>query len=199
MEWNWPTWFLSVAAVAISGALAWFEGHWSRRPGLAMGFANHGGMWSDLVLLPFANAVIVPHLNAGVWIASAIAIGGLASVLLHVHWYGAGRPLDRHDREDGDHMWPRRAGRTWSADLSWSWWAHVFYVTGELVMILCFLVHPMPVDVVLLVAIIFTIHVPIGLLQPRYFLSGHIATMREQPLLLPSLVALWSVVALKWP
>ena len=23
-----------------------------------MGFANHGGMWSDLVLLPVANAVI---------------------------------------------------------------------------------------------------------------------------------------------
>ena len=38
-------------------------------------------------------------------------------------------------------------------------------------------------EVVMLVAAIFTIHVPIGLLQPRWFTTGHIATIVEQPLL----------------
>ena len=55
---------------------AWYEGCWAQRPGLDMGFANHGGMWGDLMLLPIANAVIVPHLTMGPWIAGAAADRG---------------------------------------------------------------------------------------------------------------------------
>ena len=51
VEWSWPTWVASVAAVLLSGAVAWLEGNWVRRSGLSMGFANHGGMWGDLLLL----------------------------------------------------------------------------------------------------------------------------------------------------
>ena len=51
--------------------------------------------------------------------------------------------------------------------------------------------------VVLLVCLVFTIHVPIGLLQPRWYLTGRIASLREQPLLLPCLSVLWLLTALK--
>jgi hypothetical protein len=61
-----------------------------------------------------------------------------------------------------------------------------------------FLVHAMPTDVVMLVAAIFTIHIPIGLLQPRWFKTGHIATVVEQPLLAPLLLAVWAVTLVKW-
>ncbi len=49
-----------------------------------------------------------------------------------------------------------------------------------------------------MVAAIFTIHIPIGLLQPRWFLSGQVASFRQQPLLLPCLAALWLISAAKF-
>ena len=189
MAWSWTTWVISVSAVVISGGLAWKEGNWRERPGLAMGFANHGGMWGDLVLLSMANAVIVPHLSIGWWLAAAVALSTLASILVHRHWYRPGGATD--------HMWPVHAHQSWWRDLSRAGWAHVLYVIGELTLLAGFALHALPSDVVILVAAIFTVHVPIGLLQPRWFLTGHIATVQEQPLLAPLLLALWSVTMLK--
>jgi hypothetical protein len=206
----------------MSAAVAWAESNWSRRPGLAMGFANHGGMWGDLVLLSMANAVVIPYLTWGPWLIGALLISGLASLWVHRHWYhplsiprefvshGEVKPeSDSHDGAHphspagdaalnaGDHMWPAHVHGSWWRDLSRSGWAHVAYVTGELTLLIGFLVHEMPADVVLLVAVIFTIHVPIGLLQPRWYKTGHIATVSEQPLLAPLLVALWAVTMVK--
>lgn len=192
MEWSWTAYGLSVAAVVVSGAAAWREGSWTRRPGLDLGFANHGGMWGDLLLLPIANAVIVPHLTAGVWLAGAAALAAMASIAVHVHWYRGNAAS--HACE---HMWPARPHGSWHRDLSMAGWLHVIYVAGELTLLIGFLLHPVPRDVVLLVAGIFTVHVPIGLLQPRYFVTRRIATLREQPLLGPCLLALWTVTFLK--
>lgn len=192
VEWSWTAWAVSATAVVASGAIAWAEGSWRRRPGLAMGFANHGGMWSDLVLLSLANAVIVPLLEPGWWIVGAALLALAASIWVHVYWYHGGKSVHA-----GEHMWPRRAHHTWWGDLSYAGWAHVLYVAGELTLLAGFLLHPMPAEVVMLVAAIFTIHVPIGLLQPRYFLTGHIATAIEQPLLAPLLLVLWAVTAVK--
>lgn len=222
MEWSWTTWAISVAAVVVSGATAWAEGNLTQRRGLAMGFANHGGMWSDLVLLSMANAVIVPHLTWGPWLIGALLTSAVASVWVHAHWYHPPSPTpdgfmpgetvvacDNPNHVDppllaidspedvGDHMWPAHAWGSWWRDLSWSGWAHVLYVTGELTLLAGFLLHTVPGDVVLLVTAIFTIHVPLGLLQPRWFRTGHIATITEQPLLAPLLVALWAVTVFK--
>lgn len=197
MEWSWTTWLVSVAAVVVSGAAAWLEGCWVRRPGLDMGFANHGGMWGDLLWLPIANAVIVPHLSIGPWIAGAVLLTALASSWVHHHWYrGAGGSADP-PLHSCEHMWPCRPHGSWWRDLSNAGWLHVLYVVGELCILIGFLIHPMPDAVVLVVAAVFTIHVPIGLLQPRWFLSGRIASFRQQPLLVPSLLALWAVAAVK--
>jgi hypothetical protein len=199
VEWSWPAWLVSVAAVVMSGAIAWAEGNWTRRPGLAMGFVNHGGMWGDLVLLSMANAAIVPHLTLGWWVAAALLVTTVASVWVHRHWYGRGsaKVLDSAVADGGDHMWPSAARRSWWRDLSWSGWAHVMYVIGELTLLIGFVLHALPDDVVMFVATIFTIHVPLGLLQPRWYRSGHIATVQEQPLLAPLLLALWTMTMIK--
>ena len=168
-----------------------------------MGFANHGGMWSDLLLLSMANAAIVPHLTVGWWVVGAVALATVASVWVHVHWYhpapGNADVNSSHAvaLDGGNHMWPAHAHGSWWRDLSWSGWAHVIYVVGELTLLIGFLLHPIAADVVILVTAIFTIHVPIGLLQPRWFLTGHIATVQEQPLLAPLLLALWAVTLTK--
>jgi hypothetical protein len=193
VEWSWTAWALSVAAVIASAAAAWFEGCLVRRPGLDMGFANHGGMWGDLIWLPIANAVIVPHLTWGRWAIAAAAIATTASVWVHYYWYRGTKAA--HSCE---HMWPARPHGTWRRDLSAAGWLHVFYVIGELTLLIGFLVHSIPPATVLTVAAIFTLHISIGLLQPRWFLSGQIASWRQQPLLLPCLAALWLISAAKF-
>jgi hypothetical protein len=212
VDWSWPAWLISVAAVVLSGAIAWSERQWTKRPGLAMGFVNHGGMWSDLLLLSMANAVIVPHLTVGWWLAPALLLAAAASLGVHRHWYhpassGVECPGSRESAartavaadsaSGGDHMWPSHTQGVWWQDLSCAGWAHVVYVIGELTLLIGFLLHPAPAPVVLFVAAIFTIHVPIGLLQPRWFRTGHIATVQEQPLLAPLLLTLWAVTMTK--
>jgi hypothetical protein len=94
-------------------------------------------------------------------------------------------------------MWPLRRRESWWRDLSSAGWAHVAYVAGELALLTGFLLFPMPDAVVGVVCAIFTLHVPLGLLQPRWFLTGEIASPRQQPLLLPLLGTLWVVGFLK--
>jgi hypothetical protein len=192
VEWSWPVWAVSVGAVVLSGAVAWLEGNWVRRSGLSMGFANHGGMWGDLLLLPIANAVVVPHLSIGLWLPIAFALSAAASLLVHIHWYRG-----HSTTHAAEHMWPLRQCGSWHGDLSWAGWLHVLYVASELTLLAGFLTHPAAPLVIVIVCLVFTIHVPIGLLQPRWCVSGRLASLREQPLLLPSLSALWILSALK--
>ncbi len=79
MEFSWAAWAVSVLAVLASALLAWRQRNFAKRPGLDMGFVNHGGMWGDLVLLPIANAMIVPHLQPGAWLIGALALGSALS------------------------------------------------------------------------------------------------------------------------
>ena len=84
-------------------------------------------MWGDLLWLPLANAVIVPHVSVGPWLAVALLLATLASVLVHIHWYRGHKTT--HSPE---HLWPSRPHGSWWRDLSSSGWAHVVYVIGEL-------------------------------------------------------------------
>jgi hypothetical protein len=188
VEFSWTAWLISAAAVVVSGAVAWWENSWRQRPGLDMGFLDHGGMWDDLILLSVANAMIVPHLTLSTWLVPALVVSTVASLWVHRHWYRGDK--SSHSCE---HMWPSRPCGTWYRDLSWAGWLHVLYVVGELTLLVGFLVHPVPTLTVLVVAVIFTIHVPIGLLQPRWFLTRRIASPRQQPLLIPLLMLLWIV------
>ena len=108
MAWSGITWLVSVAAVMVSGAVAAGEGHFRKRPGLDLGFANHGGMWGDLLLLPVVNAVAVPWIEPGWWLLAPIAFAAIASLVLHVWWHG-GTPHGVRD-----HLWPTRPSGRWA-------------------------------------------------------------------------------------
>ena len=203
MQFDVTVWLVSVVAVVISGILAWVGGHWTRSARVDMGFANHGGMWGDLVLLPLANAAIVPYLSWGTWVVVSLVVCTLLSAWVHIHWYRGNRdgndgrtPIDSglHSRE---HMWPTRPYGSWWKDLSSSGWAHVAYVACELTVLIGFLLFPMPVETIAVVAAVFSLHVPLGLLQPRWFLTGEIAGPRKQPLLVPCLGLLWAACLMK--
>jgi len=111
---------------------------------------------------------------------------------VHVHWYRGDKTT-----HSAEHMWPTRPHGSWHRDLSAAGWLHVLYVIGELTLLVGFLVDPMPRSAVWVVAAIFTLHVPLGLLQPRWFLTGEVASPRQQPLLLPLLAMLWAVALMK--
>ena len=123
--WSGATWIVSVAAVAVSGAVAAVEGHWRRSARVQVGFAGHGGMWGDAVLLPVVNALVVPWISAGEWLAWPLLAGAAASTALHAWWHGG------HQHGVREHMWPSRPTGHWYADLSWAGWCHVVYVAFE--------------------------------------------------------------------
>jgi hypothetical protein len=190
MEWSGTTWLASVAAVVLSGAVAAYEGHWRRRAGLDIGFAEHGGMWGDLLLLPVVNAVAVPWIEPGWWLLGPLALAAIVSLVLHGWWHG-GTPHGVRD-----HLWPTRPSGRWAADLSRSGWCHVAYVTGELGLLLAWALSPAPATVVWTVAIILSLHAPLGVLQPAWFATGRLPSV-DVRLVLASLAAAWVVAAAK--
>jgi hypothetical protein len=190
VPWSGVTWFLSVAAVAASGAVAAFEGHWRRSAGVQVGFASHGGMWGDAILLPVANALIVPWIVAGVWLAAPLLTGAAASLVLHAWWHGGQRDGIR------EHMWPSRRTGRWQTDLSRAGWCHVVYVAGELTVLLAYVVTPMPARVVVAVSLILSVHVPLGVLLPAWIASTRV--FREDiGQTVVALAAIWTVAAVK--
>ena len=76
-------------------------------------------------------------------------------------------------------MWPTRPSGRWAADLSLAGWCHVVYVTGELGLLLAWALSPAPPAVVWLVTIILSLHVPLGVLQPAWFATGRLLTLRS--------------------
>jgi hypothetical protein len=190
MEWSGSTWLASIAAVMVSGAVAAYEGHWRRRAGLDMGFADHGGMWGDLLLLPVANAVAVPWIEPGWWLVGPFALATIVSVVLHVWWHGGTRHGVR------DHMWPSRPSGRWAADLSLAGWCHVVYVAGELGLLLAWALSPAPRDVVWAVTIILSLHAPLGVLQPAWFATGRLLAVSVRLVAL-ALGTAWVVAAAK--
>jgi len=183
-------WLVSVAAVLASGAVAAREGHWRRRPGLDLGFRDHGGMWGDLLLLPVVNALIVPWVDWQPWLLAAGGVALGVSLALHTWWHGGQRGGVR------DHLWPTRPTGRWMADLSWAGWCHVLYVVGELTLLLAFVGSPMPVMVTVAVAALLAAHVTLGLLQPGWNATGRIVR-DDLRLLGAALTALSVVMAVK--
>lgn len=146
-------------------------------------------MWSDLLLLPVANALIVPHVHAGAWLGVPVAVATAFSVWIHARWY---RGEGAHWRE---HLWPSRHHGVWSRDLSGAGWLHVLYVVGETAILLAYAVSPLPRPVVLVVSVVLTVHVPVGLLHPARVLTGRWSA--RNPLLVPALLVVWTVGIVK--
>jgi hypothetical protein len=195
MDWSWLAWGVTCSAVVVSGVVAAFEGTLRRRPGLDLGFVDHGGMWSDLLLLSCVNAVTVPHLSALGWpsLVGCAAAALVLAVAAHARWY-RGAPGGSPWRE---HLWPARPHGTWARDLSAAGWMHVVYMTGQLGVILAGAMTPAPSATVWLVSILLSAHLPIGLLLPSRVVTGRWHARGSRALLVAGLVAIWVVAAVK--
>jgi hypothetical protein len=186
LEWSAVTWVVSVMSVIVSGGVAAAEGHWRRSTRLDLGFVTHGGMWGDLLLLPIVNALVVPWIAPGAWLTGPLLIGALASVIIHRWWHGGQHASVR------DHLWPSRPTGRWHADLSWSGWCHVVYVTVEVALLLAYAVTPVPAAVTWTVTALLTVHVLVGVLQPSWVAAGRL--VREDVALAAlAIVATWTV------
>jgi hypothetical protein len=184
------TWLVSVTAVAVSGAVAAAEGHWRRSSRVQVGFATHGGMWGDAILLPIVNALVVPWIAAGVWVVAPLLAGAAASLALHAWWHGG------HPHGIREHMWPSRPTGRWHADLSWAGWCHVAYVAVEVALLITYVVTPMPVAAVLWVSLLLSAHVPIGVLAPAWTATRRV--FREDLWQIAiAIAAIWAVAAVK--
>ena len=190
LEWSWPAWLISVAAVAASGAVAALEGHWSRARGLDIGFGTHGGMWSDALLLSALNALVVPWVGFGRWLFWTLAVGAAGTVALHAWWHGG------HGAGLREHMWPARPTGRWYADLSWAGWCHVVYVAFEVALLVAYVATPMPASVVVAVSLLLTAHVPLGVLLPPWSAARRIYREDVWQTTL-AIVAVWAVAAAK--
>jgi hypothetical protein len=186
VEWSATAWWVSVVGVVASGIVAWVEGNVRRRPGLDMGFCDHGGMWGDLILLPVANAAIVPWLAVGWWLAGLALAATACSVGLHMWWHGGVRAGVT------DHVWPRRACGHWARDLSWSGRGHVAYVSMELTLLFAYALTPTPPMTTIVVTAVLTTHVPLGVLQPAWFATGRVFDWNVRTLI-AALVIVWAV------
>jgi hypothetical protein len=188
--WSNLAWVLSVAAVAASGAVAALEGHWRRSDRVQIGFAGHAGMWGDAVLLPCVNALVVPWIAPGWWLAWALAAGTAASVALHAWWHGG------HGAGVREHMWPSRPHGRWRSDLSWAGWCHVVYVAVEMAILVAYVVTPMPPATIAAVSVLLTLHVPIGVLAPAWMATRRV--FREDAWqTVVAIAAVWAVAAAK--
>ena len=208
MHWSWTAWVVTVAAVALSGAVAAIEGNFQRGARLDMGFVDHGGMWGDLVLLSAANALVIPHVAAAASLlprsAASAAPGTFAhilcfvagfalSVLAHRRWYRG----ERGGRPWREHMWPTRPHGTWVRDLSAAGWLHLLYMSGQLAIVLAYAITPMPAPAVWAVSGLLSVHVPLGLLQPARAVTGRWNAGASRPMLAGVLLAIWFVAAIK--
>ncbi|MCC7125307.1 MAG: hypothetical protein IT178_10700 [Acidobacteria bacterium] len=190
MQFSVTAWAISVAAVVMSAWVAWREGHWARRPGLDLGFRDHGGMWGDFLLLPIVNALAVPHLGWDRTLAIAFVLACTASWILHALWHGG------QDAAMRDHMWPARTAGHWRGDLSLAGWCHVLYVIGELTLLLAFALSPAPTNTVVIVLALLALHVTIGLFQPGWRATGRIQPVSVL-LWMAAMAALSACVVLK--
>ena len=190
LEWSWPAWVISVAAVAASGLVAALEGNWKRRRSLDVGFGAHGGMWGDALLLSAVNAIAVPWIAPGPWLAWALAAGLAATVALHAWWHGG------HGVGLREHMWPARPTGRWFADLSWAGWCHVAYVAFEVALLAAYAASPMPATSVLAISLLLSAHVPVGVLLPPW--SGARRVYREDVWqMVLAIGVVWAIAAAK--
>lgn len=194
MEWSWTAWAVTVGAVAASGAVAWREGTLTRRgpAHVDMGFLDHGGMWSDALLLSTFNALVVPHLAWHAWFALLGALGVALTVFMHRAWWSPTGTCR-------DHLWPARsrAGQTWASSLSAAGWAHVVYMAVQLAFILIFLASSLPARTVAIGSAMLAVHVAIGLMQPHWFCTGRAWNPAALPPLVVSLTGIALAAALR--
>ncbi len=166
------TWLISIAVVVLSALVTMAAGTFTIPRTSGMGFVNHGGMWSDLLLLPVANAVIVPQLRIprgrrAILLALAGVASLLTSIAMHVVWMNLA-----WSQQSRAFMFTDEVRDAWYLALTPSGWIHLGYMTVEMTLLVWYALSPMPRRVTLSVTAVLLLHIPVAILQPGWYVSG---------------------------
>lgn len=192
MKFSVPAFLATVGAVLLSGVVAFWEGYLTDKR-VTMGFLSHGGMWGDLLLMSLVMALVVPNLiHDRIYVLPSLAFSLLITILAHAQWCR----WMRLDATTG-HMFPTHSAGRWYIDMSISGWMHLVFMTIMLGVLFVYVLSPMPIRVVVAVAILLSVHMLVGTLQPGLHLA--VGPWKWRILLMPSLavILIWIINGLK--
>jgi len=176
----------------LAAYVSWREGTF-RSGSVTMGFLEHGGMWGDFILLPIVNGLIVPCFPRPS-VKRCMATSGLAAcaivatIFAHAQWAAMGRAS-----ATTDFVFPRHTSGAWYNDMSLSGFLHLVYMSVELTLVLGYAVMPMPVKRVLLISGLLTVHLIVGQVQPGWYSTGTIWTVKTIVPTLTTVLLTWLI------
>lgn len=182
----------TVLAVIISGAISWAEGTLTNKR-VTMGFLNHGGMWSDLIVMPVVMGLAVPYFvrNRSL-VISLLLFALVVTVIAHILW----ARWFRADRITG-HIFPSHETGTWYLDISTAGWMHVLVMTLLLAAMFMYSLSPLPVEAVVGISLLLTVHMFIATLQPGWYCTGKLWSWTNFGPPILATFAVWSIAMLK--
>jgi hypothetical protein len=191
-----PAWALAEFAVLVCALVSWIEGTFIAGP-VTMGFANHGGMWGDVLFLPVIAAVIVPVVRSHKELRPSVKVllvlvSAVATLGVHWQWATIGRELGTTD-----HVFPSHAAGTWLGDMSVAGWLHVAYMTAFLALVFAYAIISVPAKVVWITSAILTLHLLVGQLQPAWYSTGTLMAPTTLASVVATVLAVWVVAAWK--
>ena len=192
MKFSFPAFLTIVLAVSISGIASFLEGTFTNKK-VTMGFLNHGGMWSDLIVLSAVTGLVFPYLlRSQLYIFLSLTIAMIITVIAHIQW----AKWMQNDAITG-HVFPTHKTGIWYLDMSVAGWLHVAVMTALLAILLMYAISPLPKKVILVVSILLTLHIFLGMVQPSWYSTGNLWTWKNfgQPLFVTTLI--WSIALVK--
>lgn len=176
----------------ISGLVAFWEGTFTSKV-VRLGFMDHGGMWSDLLLLPTSTAILWPLLtrNAAAWCA-CIVIAAVVTLLAHRYWY-------RSSLVDGvsSHMFSLCNSGRWYAVPTVSGWMHVVVMLTYVTIFLLYVISPIVPRITVVTSCFLTVHIALSMIQPAWHCNHNLRKVRIWIFPVLFMLAVWAMGGIK--
>jgi hypothetical protein len=192
MKFSLTAFIVTVAAVVVSGVISFMEGNFTSK-NVTMGFVNHGGMWGDLIIMSVVTGLVFPYLIKNqICMFSALFLALTVAIIAHIFW-----AKGMQSEAVTGHMFPSHKTGKWYLDICGAGWMHVLVTTMLLAVIFIYAISPLPKNVIIATSLLLTIHVVIASVQPGWYCTGELWTLKNfvPPLVVAALI--WSIAVLK--
>lgn len=170
MEFSWLAWLMTVAVVVGEGLVSAWEGTFSRKqmrsPPIRLSFLWHWGVViGDLCILPIFNGLVIPYLHLSpLEFAAFLFVSFIATLACHFAWWPTTEKALGFIYADWNGSGKIR--EFWYRDITVAGWMHVIFMTAELVVIVLYILTPMPSDIARIIGTIFLVFIPFGVIEP---------------------------------
>jgi hypothetical protein len=157
-------------------------------------FVYHGGVWGDLLILPYLFGIWVPQMSVPWWLWI-----GFFPVAFVITWYCHKTWWRMCEKQPG-FMYPDRSEsrgdpERWHWDLPGAAWVHFIYMVGAVMMIGGHIYSPMPAEIVWRTCWLMLVFVPVAVIAPGIVQSWP-PTKKDIAISVASAIVLWAVVGL---